>query len=71
MAPEQLRGNAADGRSDLFAVGAIMFELLTGERAFRGGSQAETLSAVLREQPELPHRIGAGSSRSLARIIDR
>src|SRR5262245_33056760 len=71
MAPEQLRGHAADARSDLFAVGAIMFELLTGERAFCGGSQAETLSAVLRERPELPHHIGAGSSRSVARIIDR
>src|SRR5262249_42325983 len=54
-----------------FAVGAIMFELLTGERAFRGGSEAETLSAVLREQPELPHRVAAGSSPSLARILDR
>ncbi len=71
MAPEQLRGHAADARSDPFAVGAIVFELLTGERAFRGASHAETLSAVLREQPELPHHIGAGSSRSLARIIDR
>src|SRR5262249_51653850 len=71
MAPEQIRGNAADARSDLFAVGAIMFELLTGERAFGGVSPAETLSAVLREQPELPHRIGTASSRSLARILDR
>src|SRR5262245_4557010 len=71
MAPEQLRGHAAHALSDLFADGAIMFELLTGERAFRGGSQAETLSAVLRERPELPHHIGAGSSRSVARIIDR
>src|SRR5262247_1863899 len=71
IAPEQLRGHVADARSDLFAVGAILFELLTGARAFRGGSQAETLSAVLREQPELPHRSGAGTSRSLARIIDR
>jgi serine/threonine-protein kinase len=72
MAPEQLRGHAADARSDLFAVGAILFELLTGERAFRGASQAETLSAVLTEPaPELPHHIGIGSSPSLARIIHR
>jgi eukaryotic-like serine/threonine-protein kinase len=51
LAPEQARGEAADARSDLFAVGAIAYELLTGRRAFAGATFAERLSAVLRDTP--------------------
>jgi Tol biopolymer transport system component len=51
MAPEQVRGQAADHRSDLFALGAILYEMLTGERAFRGASFVDTLSAILKEEP--------------------
>jgi TolB-like protein len=55
MAPEQVRGHAVDGRSDLFALGALLFEMLTGQRAFRRETAAETLTAILREDPpDLP-----------------
>jgi eukaryotic-like serine/threonine-protein kinase len=51
MSPEQVRGERVDTRSDLFAFGAVAFELLAGTRAFVGVSQAEILSAVLRDEP--------------------
>ena len=51
MAPEQARGEPTDARADLFAVGAILFELATGKRAFPGATHAERLSAVLRDTP--------------------
>jgi hypothetical protein len=51
LSPEQARGDLADARSDLFAIGAILHELLTGRRAFQGASFAERLSAVLRDTP--------------------
>lgn len=51
MAPEQLRGKAVDHRSDIFSVGAILYEMLTGRRAFRGETEVDTITAVLRENP--------------------
>ena len=51
MSPEQLRGKTVDHRSDIFSFGAILFELLTGARAFRGETQVDTMTAVLREEP--------------------
>ncbi len=55
MAPEQVRGESADARSDIFALGCILYEMLTGRRAFREKTQAETLAAILRDHPpELP-----------------
>src|SRR5687767_1109702 len=51
MAPEQVRGLPADRRSDLFALGAILYELLTGRRAFAGDSPVETMSAILKHEP--------------------
>ena len=51
MAPEQLRSKSVDGRSDLFSVGAILYEMLTGKRAFRGETDVDTITAVLREDP--------------------
>ncbi len=51
MAPEQARGLEADARADVFAFGAILYELLTGERAFGRATTADTLAAVLREEP--------------------
>jgi serine/threonine protein kinase/Tol biopolymer transport system component len=51
MSPEQLRGKAVDHRSDIFSVGAILYEMLTGERAFRGETEVDTMTAVLLENP--------------------
>jgi Tol biopolymer transport system component len=51
MSPEQVKGKAADQRSDLFAFGAILYEMLSGQRAFHRESAAETMSAILREEP--------------------
>ncbi|HVV84742.1 MAG TPA: serine/threonine-protein kinase, partial [Kofleriaceae bacterium] len=60
MAPEQARGDAVDARADLFAVGAILYELVGGRRAFDGASHAERLAAVLRDEPA-PLAAGAGA----------
>jgi eukaryotic-like serine/threonine-protein kinase len=51
MAPEQAKGLPVDARADLFSLGAILYEMLSGRRAFQGGSSAEVLSAVLRQDP--------------------
>jgi len=51
MSPEQVRGKPADARSDLFSFGAILYEMLSGKRAFHGDSAAETMSAILKEEP--------------------
>jgi eukaryotic-like serine/threonine-protein kinase len=51
MAPEQVRGCRADARADIFAVGAILYEMLVGKRAFKGATSADTQSAILKEEP--------------------
>ena len=51
MSPEQLRGKPVDHRSDIFSYGAILYELLTGCRAFRGETEVDTMTGVLREEP--------------------
>ncbi|HUL79970.1 MAG TPA: protein kinase, partial [Vicinamibacteria bacterium] len=55
MSPEQARGETVDHRSDLFALGSVLYEMLSGRRAFHGDSSVETLNAILKEEPpELP-----------------
>jgi eukaryotic-like serine/threonine-protein kinase len=51
MSPEQVRGLASDQRSDIFALGAILYESLSGKRAFQGKTSADTMSAILKEEP--------------------
>ncbi|MGA7399770.1 MAG: protein kinase [Candidatus Sulfotelmatobacter sp.] len=51
MSPEQLRAKGIDHRSDIFSVGAILYEMLTGRRAFRGETEVDTITAILREDP--------------------
>jgi Tol biopolymer transport system component len=54
MAPEQVRGQAADPRSDIFSFGAILYEMVAGQRAFRGESSVETMNAILKDEaPEI------------------
>ena len=51
MAPEQVRGQATDARADLFAFGAVLYEMVGGARAFKGDTAADTMTAILREDP--------------------
>jgi serine/threonine protein kinase len=51
MAPEQLEGNEADTRTDIFAFGAIVYEMITGKKAFVGKSQASLIAAMLDRDP--------------------
>src|SRR5229473_3361771 len=51
MSPEQVRGKAADHRSDIFSFGSILYEMLSGQPAFRGETSADTMSAILKEEP--------------------
>ena len=75
MAPEQVRGLVADARSDLFAFGAVLHEVLSGRRAFAGDSPADTMTAILREEapdlgalvPDVPQAIG----RIVARCLEK
>jgi serine/threonine protein kinase/Tol biopolymer transport system component len=71
MAPEQVRGEAADARADIFALGAVLYEMLSGQRAFRRDTAVETMTAVLKE--ELPEWTDAKHpvSPALDRIVRR
>lgn len=53
MAPEQARGKSVDKRADIWAFGVVLYEMLTGKRAFRGEDVAEILASVMKEQPDL------------------
>jgi TolB-like protein/tetratricopeptide (TPR) repeat protein len=52
MAPEQVKGETVDHRADIFSLGCVLYEMLTGRKAFRGSSPAETLAAILRDPPD-------------------
>src|SRR6266487_2457993 len=69
MSPEQLKGHPADHRSDIFSFGAILYEMLSGKRAFRGDSMAETMSAILREDPPDLSETNRTVSPALERVV--
>jgi eukaryotic-like serine/threonine-protein kinase len=69
MSPEQLKGRAIDPRSDIFAFGAILYEMLSGRRAFHGESAAETMSAILREDPPELSDTNKSVSPALERLV--
>lgn len=69
MAPEQVRGKPADARSDIFAFGAILYEMLSGKRAFHGDSAADTMSAILKEDPPDLAETNRNISSALERIV--
>ena len=69
MSPEQVKGDSADHRSDIFSFGSIFYEMLTGERAFKRNTSAETMTAILNEEPpELATKSGAVAP-ALERIV--
>jgi Tol biopolymer transport system component len=71
MSPEQVRGVAVDHRADIFSFGAILYELLTGRRAFGGETAADTMTAILKEPPADPAESGRPIPPALARVVDR
>jgi serine/threonine-protein kinase len=70
MSPEQARGDVADRRSDIWAFGCVLFEMLTGRRAFEGETVSDTLAAVLRAEPEW-HRLLANLHPRLRLLLER
>ena len=69
MAPEQIRGSSGDNRSDIFAFGAILFEMLTGRQAFRADSPIETLNVILKDEPPEMSDLGVRVPPALERVV--
>ena len=69
MSPEQVRGERADHRSDIFSFGAVLYEMLSGNRAFRRDTAIETMNAILTEEPPEPSKREPSVSPALERII--
>jgi Tol biopolymer transport system component len=69
MSPEQVRGSALDARSDIFSFGAILYEMLSGKRAFHGDTTADTMSAILKEDPPELNETNRNVSPALERIV--
>jgi Tol biopolymer transport system component/predicted Ser/Thr protein kinase len=69
MSPEQLEGKEADARSDIFALGAVLYEVATGRKAFSGTSQASLISAIMKEDPPPVSSIQAMSPPALDRVV--
>src|SRR5215510_3838776 len=75
MSPEQVRGQETDHRSDIFAFGVILYEMITGRRAFRGDSAIEVMNAILKEEPpelgELAMKISPGLEKVVRRCLEK
>ncbi len=71
MSPEQVRGEPADSRSDIFALGTIFYEMLSGQRAFRRDTSAETMTAILREEPPEISTTSKPIAPAIERIVRR
>src|SRR5713101_880332 len=71
MSPEQVRGQVVDHRSDIFSLGAVLYEMLSGKRAFQGKTTADTMSAILKEEPAELSGIGRNLPPALGRVVHR
>ena len=69
MAPEQVRGAPTDHRADIFSFGTILYEMLTGQRAFQGESSIETMNAILKEEPKELSQTSARIPANIARVL--
>jgi serine/threonine protein kinase/Tol biopolymer transport system component len=70
MSPEQVRGRPADHRSDIFSLGAILYEMLSGNRAFRRDSAVETMNAILKEDPPELSQTNHNIAPAFQRVVD-
>jgi serine/threonine protein kinase len=70
MSPEQAKGKEVDKRADIFAFGVVLYELITGERLFRGETVSETLAAVIKEEPDLT-KVPAKVRRLLRKCLEK
>ena len=71
MSPEQVRGKTVDHRTDIFAFGAILYEMLTGKRAFQRSTSAETMTAILNDDPPSISQIVQTTPPGLQRVVHR
>jgi len=75
MAPEQVRGDEIDSRTDIFAIGAVLYEMVSGKRAFRRDTAAETMTAILKEDPpefgDMGHPVSPGLERIIRRCLEK
>ncbi len=71
MSPEQAEGKVIDARSDIFSFGSVLYEMLTGRRAFQGDTKASTIAAILKEEPKPPSQIVEGLPHEVERIVRR
>ena len=69
MSPEQVRGQTVDHHSDIFSLGAILYEMISGKRAFKGDSSVETMNAILKEDPPELSESGLNVTPGLDRIV--
>jgi len=69
MAPEQLEGKEADARTDIFALGCVLYEMATGKKAFAGASQASLVSAILRDEPKPISELAPMAPPALDRLV--
>jgi serine/threonine protein kinase len=69
MSPEQVKGNAVDGRTDIFALGVMLYELTTGQKPFRGQDIATVLYKILKEEPQPPHKLNPNISQGVSSTI--
>src|SRR5204863_1061582 len=71
MSPEQAEGKKVDARSDIFSFGSVLYEMVTGRRAFQGETRMSTISAILYKEPATVSEITSGVPRDLEKIIAR
>jgi Tol biopolymer transport system component/predicted Ser/Thr protein kinase len=71
MSPEQAEGKPVDARSDIFSFGSVLYEMLTGQRAFQGETKASTIAAILREEPKPLSQVVEGLPHEVERLVKR
>ena len=71
MSPEQARGHSVDGRSDIFSLGAVIYEMVARRKPFEGDTPSDTLASILKSEPPPLSRVAAGLPAELIRIVNK